>query len=346
MAAMGDSLNEQALVSLAEVEAAAARIASTAVRTPLLHAQSPELPDLWLKCENLQVTGSFKIRGATNAVAQLSGEERTAGVVAHSSGNHAQALARAARTIGTSATIVMPHDSAVVKQRATRALGAEVVLVDVTERVERTEQIHRDTGAALVPPFDDRRVIAGQGTIGLEILDQLPSVGVVLVPVSGGGLIAGVATALKARAPGVRVIGVEPALAGDLAEGLASGTHVAWEVADTNRTIADGLRVPAVGRLPWQHISVLVDDVVTVTEDEIRAAVRDLALREHLVVEPSGAVTYAAARNGTYGRADRPAVAVLSGGNVDPAMFAELVGSPPPVPAGGEGVERMEGTGR
>jgi threonine dehydratase len=343
MAVTGNSPDEQVLVTAAEVEAAAARIASTAVRTPLLRSQSPDLPDLWLKCENLQVTGSFKIRGATNAVAQLSDSERTAGVVAHSSGNHAQALARAARAVGTSATIVMPHDSSAVKQRATRALGAEVVLVDPAERLERTEQIHRDTGAALVPPFDDRRVIAGQGTIGLEILNQLPSVGVVLVPVSGGGLIAGIAAALTARSADVQVVGVEPALAGDLAEGLASGTHVSWDVADTNRTIADGLRVPAVGRLPWEHIRVLVDDVVTVTEEQIRAAVRELAMREHLVVEPSGAVTYAAARNRTYGRPGRPAVAVLSGGNVDPVMFAEIVGSrPPPVP---DAVEHIDGTG-
>ncbi len=296
MAAAGDSLDQQVLVSLDDIEAAAVRVRSTVVRTPLLRSQSPGLPDLWLKCENLQLTGSFKIRGATNAVAQLSAEERAAGVVAHSSGNHAQALARAASAAGTTATIVMPDDSAVVKQRATRALGAEVVLVQAAERLERAEQIHRRTGAAFIAPFEDARVIAGQGTIGLEIVEQLPSVGLVLVPVSGGGLIAGVAAALKARSSGIRVIGVEPALAGDLAEGMAVGARVQWDVADTNRTIADGLRVPAVGRLPWEHIRVLVDDVLTVSEDEIRSAVRDLALREHLVVEPSGAVTYAAAR--------------------------------------------------
>lgn len=341
MAAAGDSLDQQVLVSLDDIEAAAARIVSSVVRTPLLRSQSPDLPDLWLKCENLQLTGSFKIRGATNAVAQLSSEQRAAGVVAHSSGNHAQALARAARAAGTSATVVMPADSAVVKQRATRALGAEVVLVDAAERLERTEQIQRDTGAAFIAPFEDRRVIAGQGTIGLEIVDQLPSVGLVLVPVSGGGLIAGVATALKARSSDIRVVGVEPALAGDLAEGMAAGTRVEWDVADTNRTIADGLRVPAVGRLPWEHIRVLVDDVVTVTEDEIRSAVRDLALREHLVVEPSGAVTYAAARLlAAEPDAARPTVAVLSGGNVDPVVFAEIVASTSPR------VERTEEVGQ
>jgi threonine dehydratase len=331
MAAAGDSLDQQVLVSLDDIESAAARIVSTIVRTPLLRSQSPELPNLWLKCENLQLTGSFKIRGATNAVALLSAEERAAGVVAHSSGNHAQALARAASATSTTATIVMPDDSAVVKQRATRALGARVVLVDAAERLERAEQIHRDTGAAFIAPFEDARVIAGQGTIGLEIVEQLPSVGLVLVPVSGGGLIAGVAAALKARSSEIRVVGVEPALAGDLAEGMAVGARVQWDVADTNRTIADGLRVPAVGRLPWEHIRVLVDDVLTVSEDEIRSAVRDLALREHLVVEPSGAVTYAAARQ----LAAKPGtglstVAILSGGNVDPAVFADIVRSTPP----------------
>jgi threonine dehydratase len=331
MAAAGDSLDQHVLVSLDDIEAAAARIVSTAVRTPLLRSQSAELPNLWLKCENLQVTGSFKIRGATNAVAQLSADERAAGVVAHSSGNHAQALARAAGAAGTTATIVMPDDSAVVKQRATRALGAKVVLVHPAERLERAEQIHRRTGAAFIAPFEDARVIAGQGTVGLEIVEQLPSVGLVLVPVSGGGLIAGVATALKSRSPDIRVIGVEPALAGDLAEGLAVGARVQWDVADTNRTIADGLRVPAVGRLPWEHIRVLVDDVLTVTEDEIRSAVRDLALREHLVVEPSGAVTYAAARKLAAKPETGPStVAILSGGNVDPAVFADIVGSTPP----------------
>jgi threonine dehydratase len=341
MAAAGDSLDQQVRVSLDDIEAAAARIVSTVVRTPLLRSQSPDLPDLWLKCENLQLTGSFKIRGATNAVALLSSEQRAVGVVAHSSGNHAQALARAARAVGTSATIVMPADSAVVKQRATRALGAEVVLVDAAERLERTEQIRRETGATFIAPFEDPRVIAGQGTIGLEIVDQLPSVGMVLVPVSGGGLIAGVATALKARSSDIRVIGVEPELAGDLAEGMAAGARVEWDVADTNRTIADGLRVPAVGRLPWELIRVLVDDVVTVTEDEIRSAVRELALREHLVVEPSGAVTYAAARRLAAERdPGRPMVAVLSGGNVDPAAFAEIVASTPPT------VARTEEAGR
>lgn len=318
---------DASLVSLDEIRAAAERIAGLAVRTPLLPSQSPELANIWLKCENLQRSGSFKIRGATNAVAMLSSAELANGVIAHSSGNHAQALALAARAAGTRATIVMPYQSRTVKQEATKALGAEVVLVDAADRLVETERLRRASGAALVPPYDDARVIAGQGTIGLEIVADLPPVGVVLVPVSGGGLISGIATAVKALRPDTIVVGVEPELAGDLAEGFAAGQRVAWEVDAVGRTIADGLRVPEVGDLPWRHIRRYVDDVVTVTEDEIRSAMRELVYREHLVVEAAGAVPYAAARSYADRWAGRQLVCVLSGGNVDPTLFAEVVAS-------------------
>jgi len=269
----------QALVGLRDIEAAAERIAGFVRRTPLLCTRlgRTDAP-LFVKAECLQVGGSFKLRGATNAVALLSGEQRARGVITHSSGNHAQALAQAARAAGIAATIVMPRQTPEVKRVATAEQGAEVVLVDISQRAAELERIQAQTGAVFVSPFDDAAVVAGQGTIGLEVLDDLPEVATVLVPVSGGGLISGIAAAIKATAPQVRIIGVEPELAGDLAEGFARGTRVTWDSADTGRTIADGLRVPTVGELTWRHITALVDDVVTVSEDAIRSAMRAVVL--------------------------------------------------------------------
>jgi threonine dehydratase len=314
------------LVTVEDIEAAAARIVGVVRRTPLLAASwgSTQAP-LHLKAESLQVGGAFKARGATNAVSQLGEGERARGVITHSSGNHAQAVARAARDAGVAATVVMPHRSPEVKRRATEALGATVVLVDSAERADAVERIQEATGAVFIPPFDDPRVVAGQGTVGLEIVDDLPEVATVLVPVSGGGLISGIAAAVKARCPGARVVGVEPELAGDLAEGFGRGVHVTWDADRTGRTIADGLRVTSVGALNWSHITALVDDVVTVTEDQIRDAVRRIVLESKLVTEPSGAVATAGYLAHPDACAAGPAVAVVSGGNVEPATLAEIL---------------------
>lgn len=309
------------LVTIADVRAAAARIKGVAVRTPLLACPWGDLErPLWIKPENLQPTGAFKIRGAHNAVARLAGQP----VVAHSSGNHAQALAYAARSAGVPATIVMPDSAPAVKIERTKALGAEVVLVPIAEREARAAELVRQRGGVFVPPFDHPDVIAGQGTVGLEIAEDLPGVDAVLVPISGGGLISGVATAIKALAPAAKVIGVEPALAADVAEGLHAGAQAHWPLADRARTIADGLRMEP-SELTYAHIAARVDDVVTVTEDEIRAAIRTLAFDARLVAEPSGAVTVAAYLNRA---ADLPAgrtVAVVSGGSVDPAALVDYL---------------------
>jgi threonine dehydratase len=227
-------------------------------------------------------------------------------------------VAFAARLHGVPAAIVMPDNTPAVKIEATKALGAEVFIVGITERVERAQALVAERGAALIPPFDHPDVIAGQGTIGLEILEDLPGVGSVVVPMSGGGLISGVATAIKALRPDVRVIGAEPALAADVADSLKAGELVRWDPVRRAQTVADALRDEP-SELTWAHISELVDDVITVTEDEILAAVADLARRARLVAEPSGAVAVAAQAK-TSGD-----VAVVSGGNVDPALLASVL---------------------
>ncbi|MGH3355284.1 MAG: threonine ammonia-lyase [Nocardioidaceae bacterium] len=314
------------ITTLADVEAAAARIAGKALRTPLLPAAwgDPRTP-LYLKPESLQPTGAFKLRGATNAVLQLDPGSRARGVVTHSSGNHAQALAWAARAAGVPAAIVMPDNAPAVKVDATRALGAEVVLVPVAERETAAEELCRERGATMVPPYDDAAVIAGQGTVGLELVQDLPGMAAVLVPVSGGGLISGVAAAVKAVSPTTRVVAVEPELAADLAEGFASGRRTTWAPEQTERTIADGLRVTAVGELAWMHIRRLVDDVVTVSEDALLSAMRRLATGSRLVAEPSGAATTAAYLQHADALPDGPVVAVVSGGNVQPDLLARVL---------------------
>ncbi len=319
-------MEEIGLLDSGEVDRAAARIDGFVRRTPLVATELGSLDrPLFLKAECLQIGGSFKIRGATNALRQLSDEERSRGVITHSSGNHAQALARAARSLGVKATIVMPHQSPAIKQAATRAQGAEIVLVDIADRVSGVDRIRSRTGATLIPPYDDERIVAGQGTIGLELLADLPGMASVLVPVSGGGLISGIAVAVKSRRPDIRIVAVEPELAADLAEGFARGERVVWDTELTGRTIADGLRVGGVGEVNWRHISALVDDVVTVSEDDILDAMRRVLVECRLVCEPSGAVSVA----GYLRHADLlprgPSVAVVSGGNVDPALIADVV---------------------
>jgi threonine dehydratase len=315
------------ITTWADLKAAAARVDGHVVRTPLLRAgwADPRVP-LYLKPESLQPTGAFKLRGATNAIALLDDAARRAGVVTHSSGNHAQALAWAARAAGVTAVIVMPDEAPAVKVDATRALGAEVVLVPAAERDEVAEAVCRERGATMVPPYDDAAVIAGQGTVGLEIVEDLPEVATVLVPVSGGGLVSGVAAAVKSHNPQARVVAVEPELAGDLAEGFRAGRRTRWSAEQTGRTIADGLRVTCVGELLWQHIQALVDDVLTVTEDSLLAAMRRLATGSRLVAEPSGATATAAYLTHRDELPVGPVVAVVSGGNVQPDLLSRVLG--------------------
>ncbi|MGH1563761.1 threonine ammonia-lyase [Mumia sp. DW29H23] len=316
------------LVSLADLRAAAERIAGTCLRTPVVPLVAPDgrVP-FAVKAEGLQPTGAFKLRGATNAVALLDDEQRRAGVVTHSSGNHAQAVAYAAHAAGVRATIVIPETAPAIKVAATRRWGAEIVMVAPSERHARAEKIAAETGAELIPPYDDARVIAGQGTVGLEVVEQVPDLGTVVVPVSGGGLVSGIAAAVKALRPDVRVVAVEPELAGDLAEGWAAGERRVWSVEDTSRTVADGLRTDSVGVLNWEHITAYVDDVVTVSEEEILAAVGVVVRGARLVVEPSGAVAAAAVLAGRVGGGAGTTVAIASGANIDPSLLAALVGT-------------------
>ena len=311
------------LVTIEDIEAASERIRDAAVRTPPIPASwaDPDRP-LWIKPENLQPIGAFKIRGAFNAIGNLDEADRARGVVAYSSGNHAQAVAYAAATFGIPAHIVMPEETPNVKVQATRDHGARVVLCAKGQREKVAAEILEQTGAVMIPPFDHPDVIAGQGTIGLEIADDLPDVDTVLVPVSGGGLASGIGTAIKARCPKAKVFGVEPELAADTTEGLLRGERADWSIEDRNRTIADGLRSQP-SALTFAHLQKVVDAMITVSENEIRAAVRELAVRAHLVAEPSGAVAMAAYRQGTtpQGRT----VMILSGGNVERSALADIL---------------------
>lgn len=315
------------LVEIDAIEAAAKSVADTCLRTPVLpFGAEGDHGALWLKAECLQPTGAFKLRGATNAVAGLSAAQRAAGVVTHSSGNHGQAVAFAATSAGVHATVVMPDGATQVKVDATRRWGAEVVMVPVRERESACMAIAERTGAEVIPPFDDDRIIAGQGTVGLEIVEQIPDVSTVLVPVGGGGLISGVATAMKRLRPDARVVGVEPELAADLAEGFAAGSRVTWSTDLTTRTIADGLRGASVGERNWEHIRTYVDEIVTVSEDAIHASMGQIAERCRVVAEPSGAVAAAAYLEHGLDLPGGTTVAIVSGGNVDPKLLASALG--------------------
>jgi threonine dehydratase len=313
---------ERQLVSIEQIRDAARLIRPYAVRTPLL--MSP-WPGLWLKPENLQPIGAFKIRGAVTAISRLDPAVRARGVLAHSSGNHAQAVAYTARAFGIDAYIVIPDNAPARKVQATRDLGATVELVPVEERFSRPLELQRETGKAMIAPFDDADVISGQGTVGLEIAADLPEVTTVLVPVSGGGLISGVAAAVTALLPDAKVVGVEPELAGDAAESFRAGRRIPWTPAQTARTMADGLRTFSVGELPWQHICTQVHDIITVSEDEIADATRRLILQARLVAEPSGAVAAAAYLHHPDQLPGGRTVAVVSGGNIDPAVLRALL---------------------
>jgi threonine dehydratase len=326
---------DPALVGIDAIRSAAATLEGVALRTPLVGFGRPE-DRRFLKAESLQPIGAFKIRGAYVAVASLSPDERARGVITYSSGNHAQGVARAARLLDAPAVVVMPSDAPPIKRRRVEADGAEVVVVGTAsdERQAVAQRIAAERGLAIIPPYDDDRIIAGQGTVGLEIAEGLPDVAAVLVPVGGGGLASGVAAALAALAPGARVIGVEPELAADAQESLAEGRIVRWPAVAVSRTIADGTRTQALGERTFAHLSRLLDSIVTVSEAEIAAGVRIAAEEARLVVEPSGALSIAAlafhaADLGLAG-AIGPVVAVVSGGNVDPDLYLELLRAPIP----------------
>jgi threonine dehydratase len=324
-----DAEERENMIGSRDIEAARRRLHGVALRTPLVACpRSEEDRALYFKAESLQPTGAFKLRGAYNKISSLSPEDRRRGVVAHSSGNHAQAVAYAALALGVRATIVMPRGASRVKLDATEELGAEVVLVGPgsAERARKAEKLAEEHAYVPVPPYDDEVLMAGQGTIGAEILEDLPDVQTVLVPVSGGGLIGGISAAIKLARPEVRVIGVEPELAADARASLKSGTLVEFPADRVARTVADGLRVQKLGEAPFEHIRTFVDDIVAVTEGEILEAMRRLALRVRLVAEPSGAVPFAAHLfHGEELPASRRTVAVISGGNVEPGLLAEVL---------------------
>lgn len=310
------------LVTIDDIDTAAELIAGAVTRTPLLAC--PRAENLWLKPESLQPVGAFKIRGAYYALARLPEETRARGVVAYSSGNHAQAVAYAAARFGVPAVIVVDDSAPATKVEATRAYGAEVISVPLDQREEVAYRVAAERGGTLVPPFDSPEVIAGQGTVGREIVADLPDVDTVLVPVSGGGLASGVGVAVKALRPRARVYGVEPELAADARDGLRAGHRVLWPAEQRRRTAADGLRAQP-SELTFAHLRKVLDGVLTVTEEEILDAVRVLALRARIVAEPSGAVTTAAYLHRGEDTAWGKTVAVVSGGNVDPAVLAAAV---------------------
>lgn len=323
----------ESLVSLETIREAAARVAGVAVKTPLVRAPFEGVTgEVWLKAESLQPIGAFKIRGAANKILQLTPEEIRRGVITYSSGNHAQGVAYAARAVGAKAVIVMPSNAPAIKRAATIALGAEVVDVGPasSERLAKADELVRTHGYVVIPPYDDEKIIAGQATCGLEIVEQLPDVDLVLSPVSGGGLLSGIAAAVKQLKPDTRVVGVEPELAADAAESFRTGKLTEWPAELTTRTMADGLRTQSVGVRNFAHIQAFVDRIVTVTEAEIRSAMRAIVAAARLVPEPSGAVAAAAL---LFHAEELPsykkAVAVISGGNVDPRLLAEVLTETP-----------------
>ncbi len=317
------------MVTLSDIRDARSRLHGVATRTPLIEfklcAEDPRR--LFLKPENQQPIGGFKLRGAYNKIASLTAEERKRGVITYSSGNHAQGVAYAARAVGAKAVIVMPNNAPAIKREATAALGAEIVLVGPgsAERQAKAEELASERGYVIVPPYNDEQIIAGQGTIGLEILEDLPDVEMVLTPVGGGGMISGIATAIKLSKPSAKVIGVEPELAGDAQASLRSGKIVQFPAEEVSRTVADGLRTQSIGPINFEHMRRYVDDIITVSEEEIRRAMKYLASKPETLAEPSGAVAVAGF---IFHASQLPHtkinVAVISGGNIDPQMREEI----------------------
>ena len=318
------------LVTAVQFADARERLRDAVLHTPLVRLSSGTDAVAYLKAESLQPIGSFKLRGAFNAVAQLNEAERQRGVITYSSGNHGQGVAHAARAFGVPAIIVMPRSAPAIKRQAITALGAQIVDVGPasSERRERAEALAAEHGYAIIPPYDDPAIIAGQGTCGLEILADCPDVDLVLAPVGGGGLLSGVAAAIRQQRPECHVVGVEPELAGDAAASLLEGKIVQYTAEQTTRTLADGLRTQSLGDLNFAHIQRYVEQVVTVTEQEIEQAMRRIAWDARLIAEPSGAVATAAL---LFHRHELPphrtAVTIISGGNTEPVTLLRVLGS-------------------
>jgi threonine dehydratase len=321
-------LTPNALISLPEIEAARTELVGVARVTPIErseHLSQLAGRPLLFKAEHRQRTGSFKIRGAYHRIAALTPAERAAGVVAASAGNHAQGVALAASLLGVRSTIFMPEAAALPKVEATRAYGAEVILGGVVFDDALADALRHSqaAGSVFVSPFDDRMVIAGQGTLGLELATQAPEATTFAVSVGGGGLISGVAAALRALRPDVRIVGVEAEGAASMRAALTAGHPVKLGAIET---MADGIATKAVSDLTLSHVSALVDDLVTVSEEDISRALLLLLERHKAVVEPAGAVTLAAALNGSLGGHEHhPACLVLSGGNVDPTVLMRII---------------------
>ena len=313
-------------VTLEEIEACRSTVSEVALTTPVEESrwlQALVGGQVMLKCENLQRTGSFKIRGAYLRLSRLTVEERARGVVAASAGNHAQGVALAAQILGIRATVFMPDGAPIPKANATRGYGAEVRFhgLSLTEALVRAQEFSDETGAVFIHPFDHPDIVTGQGTCGLEVLEQAPDVRTVLIPTGGGGLLAGMALAIKAKRPDVRVVGVQAAEAAAYPESLRTGAPVQLE---RMSTMADGIAVARPGDLPFEAIQRCVDDVVTVSEDSLSRALVLLLERAKMVVEPSGAAAVAAVLDSPEAFAT-PMVAVLSGGNVDPLLLGNLI---------------------
>jgi len=314
------------LPGLADIEAARRELRGISIETPMEESRwlsavagGPVL----LKCENLQRTGSFKIRGAYTRMSRLSTEERAAGVVAASAGNHAQGVALAAQMLGIKATVFMPAGATIPKEKATRGYGADVRFHGTTidEALLEARRLSAETGAVLIHPFDHDDIVAGQGTCGLEILEQCPALSTVLVPTGGGGLLAGIATAIKAKRPEVRVVGVQAKGAAAYVESLTQGRPVAL---DAMATMADGIAVGCPGQVPFRAIQEYVDDIITVSEESLSRALLMLLERAKMVVEPAGAAAVAAVLDDST-RFGTPVVTVLSGGNVDPLLLMKVI---------------------
>jgi threonine dehydratase len=328
-------MSPTAVPTRAELEAAAVRVAANAYRTPLVRLPLEGAPAaVYAKAENLQRTGSFKLRGATNFLARLAPEVRARGVVTHSSGNHAQGVACAAALAGVPATIVIPDGAPEVKVRRTEAWGARVVRCanDKASREGTAERLAAELGATLVPPYDHPWIVEGQASVGLEIAHDLPDVANVLVCVGGGGLLAGIASALRAMGSGANVVGVEPTLAADAGASFRAGRIVTWSAEDVVRTVADGVRTQALGVVNFEIIRATVDAFVDVGDEAILDGAAWMMREAHLTVEPTGALAFAAYRmliaQGSPLLRTGPTVVVLSGGNADGARLAELAVRP------------------
>jgi threonine dehydratase len=310
-------------VTLDEIRAARERIRGVARETPMIDVSAMAGRPLWLKCESLQPGGAFKIRGAYNMIAQLPPADRVKGVITYSSGNHGQAVAISARAVGAPAVVVMPTTAPSVKVEGAKKFGAEVVFAGTTtlHRRARAEEIAAERGLTMVPPFDHEWIIAGQGTLGLEILEQCPHAGTVLVPIGGGGLVSGVAAAIKQSRPEIAVVGVEPSGAASMKTSVEAGEI---RTLDSVTSIADGLLAVRPGDLNFAYVRKFVDRLVTVEERDIAAALKWLFGEAKIVAEPSGAVTVAAALAETAVFTP-PVVAIISGGNIDPSVAASYL---------------------